>query len=143
MNIGVDGLSVIFSIWSDYKSVVGVYISCLVNSVVARSDPPCWVSPLMTVIVRMVVVLLKVRPGRHGEVHEMCNGGLPLATIDGLHGGLVQESSAAVRGKFGSKGEQKKISHTDSAIASSSANRARRCALCCFRAGWLFLAVAV
>jgi hypothetical protein len=88
----------------------------------------------MTVIVRIVVVLLNIWSWRQGKVHEVCDGGLPLATVDGLHGGL-EKALAVGRSRFGVERQQEGSRLTDSAIASSSASRDRRCALCCFRRG--------
>lgn len=93
MDVGIDRLCVVFPIWSNYESVVGVHVSGLVDGVIARPNSPGRISPLVTVIMGVIVVLLKVRSWRQGEVHKMGDGGLALAAIDGLHGGL-QKSSA-------------------------------------------------
>jgi hypothetical protein len=110
-----------------------VHVSGLVDGVIAGPNSPGRISPLVTVIMGVIVVLLKVRSWRQGEVHKMGDGGLALAAIDGLHGGL--QKSSAVDERSLSTGRREESYPTDSASTSSSAKRARRCALCCLRRG--------
>jgi len=57
--------------------------------VVTRTESPDGVSPPITCITMMVAVL-RLRPWRQIEAHQMCDRGLTLPTACGLHGSLQQ-----------------------------------------------------
>lgn len=84
MYVGIDGLCMVFFVGTDNEAVVGLNIAGLVNSMIARAQPPCWIPPLMAVAV-WVVMMLEMRPGREREVHQMSDGGLAFAAVEGSH----------------------------------------------------------
>lgn len=84
IDIGICGLSMVLSVWSDNETVVGMNIASFVNSMIARTKSPNGIPPMIAVV--EVVLVMVVRAGWQSKVHEMCYGGLTLPAIDGPHG---------------------------------------------------------
>lgn len=85
MDIGINSMSSVFSVGADDETVVGMNVASFVDSMVAGAQTPGGIPPLVPVAVGIVLVL-EVGAWREGEVHEMGDGGLAAATVEGSHG---------------------------------------------------------
>jgi hypothetical protein len=85
MDVGLGALRAIVTSRVDDKPVVGMHISRLVDCMVARAEAPGRIAPVVSAVVRLLMIL---RAWREAKVHEVCNGRLPLAVVEGTHGEL-------------------------------------------------------
>ena len=84
VHIGVNSLGMVLLVRSNDEAVIGVNIACLVCSMVARSKTPCRITPLVAVVAWMILLIV-MRPWRKREVHEMGDGLLSFAVVEGPH----------------------------------------------------------
>lgn len=84
VDVGVGGLSMVFSVGSDDETVIGMNITSFVNSVITGAETPNGISSLVAVV--EVVLVMMLRAGWQSEVHQVCDGSLAFPTVDGSHG---------------------------------------------------------
>jgi hypothetical protein len=89
VNISIDALGTIVAARVYDEAVVGVYISGLVDGMVARAKTPGRVAPIVPSITMRLVVGWA---WRQTKVHEVGNGRLPLAIIEWTHGERLDNS---------------------------------------------------
>lgn len=85
-------MDLVVTTWVHHEAIIGVNVSSLVHSVIARSQSPGGIpfSTTVAVIIPMLILILRTRGER--EVHEMRDGRLSLAAACGLHGGGFSNS---------------------------------------------------
>lgn len=84
VDVGIDSLCVVLLVRSNYEAVVGVDVACLVDSMVAGSETPCRITPLVPGVTRMILLVV-MRSRRERKVHEVGDGLLSLAVVEGPH----------------------------------------------------------
>jgi hypothetical protein len=87
VNVGIDALGAVVASRVNYKAVVGVHISRLVDCMVAGTQTPGRVAPAVPAIAMRMVILW---PWRQAKIHEVSDGRLSLAVVEGTHGELQQ-----------------------------------------------------
>jgi hypothetical protein len=97
MDIGIDTLGAVVATRVDNEAVVCVDESRLVNGMVARAEAPGWSASAASRIAVRVVVL---RARREAEVHQVGDGRLALAVVEGTHGELVWLVSGAPKASW-------------------------------------------
>lgn len=130
MDVGIDALSAVVATGIDNEAIVGVYVSRLVDGVVARTQTPGRIPSVVPAVAGGVVVVLW--PWRQAKVHEMGDGRLPFAIVEWTHSELPNQLLLA---------QIHPVVLTDSTIASSSVCRKRFDPLCCFLLCWLLRGV--
>jgi hypothetical protein len=86
MDVGINALGAIVAARVNDEAVVGVHVSRLVNRMVARTQTPGRIPAIVPAIAVRLVVILRSR--RQAKVHQVGDGRLPFAVVEGTHGVL-------------------------------------------------------